>query len=44
MFIENIADPRLLERISRESGARIGGTLYSDSLSKPAVRPTVTSA
>jgi zinc/manganese transport system substrate-binding protein len=35
MFIENIADPRLLERISRESGARIGGTLYSDSLSTP---------
>lgn len=35
MFIENIADPRLLERISRESGARIGGTLYSDSLSPP---------
>jgi zinc/manganese transport system substrate-binding protein len=34
MFIENIADPRLLERISRESGARIGGTLYSDSLAK----------
>jgi ABC-type Zn uptake system ZnuABC Zn-binding protein ZnuA len=32
MFIENIADPRLLERISRESGARVGGTLYSDSL------------
>ncbi|MEF8766865.1 MAG: metal ABC transporter substrate-binding protein [Candidatus Accumulibacter phosphatis] len=35
MFIENIADPRLLERISHESGARIGGTLYSDSLAKP---------
>ncbi len=35
MFIENITDPRLLERISRESGARIGGTLYSDSLGKP---------
>ena len=35
MFVENIADPRLLERISRESGARIGGTLYSDSLAKP---------
>ncbi len=34
MFIENIADPRLLERVSRESGARIGGTLYSDSLAK----------
>ncbi|MCM8622397.1 MAG: metal ABC transporter substrate-binding protein [Candidatus Accumulibacter sp.] len=35
MFIESIADPRLLERISRESGVRIGGTLYSDSLSRP---------
>ncbi|MEF8713253.1 MAG: metal ABC transporter substrate-binding protein [Accumulibacter sp.] len=35
MFVENITDPRLLERISRESGARIGGTLYSDSLAKP---------
>ena len=34
MFIESIADPRLLERISRESGARIGGTLYADSLAK----------
>jgi zinc/manganese transport system substrate-binding protein len=33
IFVENITDPRLLERISRESGARIGGTLYSDSLS-----------
>ncbi|MCM8613660.1 metal ABC transporter substrate-binding protein [Accumulibacter sp.] len=35
IFVENISDPRLLERISRESGARIGGTLYSDSLSPP---------
>jgi zinc/manganese transport system substrate-binding protein len=34
LFIENVAEPRLLERISRESGARIGGTLYSDSLSQ----------
>ncbi|WP_300449895.1 metal ABC transporter substrate-binding protein [Accumulibacter sp.] len=34
MFIENITDPRLLERIARESGARLGGTLYSDSLAK----------
>ncbi|MQM31426.1 MAG: metal ABC transporter substrate-binding protein [Candidatus Accumulibacter phosphatis] len=33
MFIENVSDPRLLERISAESGARIGGILYSDSLS-----------
>ncbi len=35
MFIENVSDPRLLERISAESGARIGGILYSDSLSAP---------
>lgn len=33
VFIENIADPRLLDRIRHESGARIGGTLYSDALS-----------
>lgn len=35
LFIENISDPRLLERIAREGGARIGGTLYSDALSAP---------
>ena len=41
VFIENITDPRLLERIRQESGARIGGTLYSDSLSKAdGVAPT----
>jgi zinc/manganese transport system substrate-binding protein len=34
-FIENISDPRLVERIAREGGVRIGGTLYSDALSKP---------
>ena len=34
VFIESFSDPRLLERIRVESGARIGGTLYSDSLSK----------
>ena len=33
VFVESISDPRLLERIRQESGARIGGTLYSDSLS-----------
>ncbi|OJY03653.1 MAG: ABC transporter substrate-binding protein [Rhizobiales bacterium 62-17] len=33
VFVENISDPRLAERIARETGARIGGTLYSDSLS-----------
>jgi zinc/manganese transport system substrate-binding protein len=34
VFMENISDPRLLERIRQESGARIGGTLFSDALSK----------
>jgi zinc/manganese transport system substrate-binding protein len=33
IFLENISDPRLMERIAREAGARIGGTLYSDALS-----------
>lgn len=35
IFIENISDPRLVERIARDSGVRIGGTLYSDALSGP---------
>ncbi len=35
IFVENISDPRLLERIAREGGVRIGGTLFSDALSKP---------
>jgi zinc/manganese transport system substrate-binding protein len=35
VFIENITDPRLLQRIAAETGARIGGTLYSDALSPP---------
>ncbi len=32
VFLENISDSRLMRRISSETGARIGGTLYSDSL------------
>jgi zinc/manganese transport system substrate-binding protein len=32
IFFENITDPRLLKRIAAETGARIGGTLYSDAL------------
>ena len=35
VFIESISNTRLLERIRQESGASIGGTLYSDSLSGP---------
>ena len=32
VFLENISDPRLIRRISAETGAKIGGTLFSDSL------------
>lgn len=35
VFVENIADPRLLDQIAAETGAKIGGTLYSDALSGP---------
>ena len=35
VFIENIGDPRLLERIADETGATIGGTLYPGALSGP---------
>ena len=33
VFMENVADARLIERIRSESGAQVGGTLYSDALS-----------
>lgn len=33
VFVENVTDPRLMERIAKETGARIGGALYSDALS-----------
>src|SRR5216683_920110 len=32
VFLENISDPRLIRRISAETGAKVGGTLYSVSL------------
>ena len=35
VFIETITDPRLIERIRKETGAAVGGTLYSDALSGP---------
>ena len=35
VFLENVSDPRLMDQIARETGAKIGGTLYSDSLSGP---------
>jgi zinc/manganese transport system substrate-binding protein len=34
VFIENITDHRLLDQIARETGAKIGGALYSDALSE----------
>ncbi len=35
LFLDSITDPRAMERISKETGASIGGTLYGDALSKP---------
>ena len=35
VFIENISDPRLVERLAQEGGVHVGGTLYSDALSRP---------
>ena len=34
VFFENIADPRMMARIAEETGAAIGGKLYSDALSE----------
>lgn len=35
LFIENMSDPRLVEQIARETGAKVGGALYADALSRP---------
>jgi zinc/manganese transport system substrate-binding protein len=35
VFLENISDPRLVQELARESGARLGPPLYSDALSGP---------
>ena len=32
VFLENVTDPRLVRQIAGETGAKIGGTLYSDAL------------
>lgn len=34
VFLENLSNPRLIKRIRAETGARLGGTLYSDALSR----------
>ena len=41
VFVENLGDPRLVERIAAETGAAVGGTLYPDALS-PADGPAPT--
>jgi zinc/manganese transport system substrate-binding protein len=33
IFVENVSDPRLIQRIAKETGARLGGALFSDALS-----------
>ena len=33
LFLENVSNPRLVERIAAETGMKIGGKLYSDALS-----------
>ena len=33
LFVENISDNRVLERIAADTGVSVGGTLYSDALS-----------
>ena len=35
VFLENIVDPRLARSIAADSGAKMGGALYSDALSRP---------
>jgi len=35
VFVENIASPRVIEQIAKETGVKLGGALYSDSLSGP---------
>ena len=35
VFLENMANPKLIETIRRDTGAADGGTLYSDSTSPP---------
>jgi zinc/manganese transport system substrate-binding protein len=32
VFVENVTDPRLVQRIASETGAKAGGVLYSDAL------------
>jgi zinc/manganese transport system substrate-binding protein len=35
VFLENMTDPRLAAMLARETGAKLGGTVFSDALSPP---------
>jgi zinc/manganese transport system substrate-binding protein len=35
VFLENVTDPRLMRQIATETGAKVGGVLYSDALTDP---------
>jgi len=35
LFLENTLSPKLVQQVGRETGARVGGTVYADALSKP---------
>nr|MBP6666294.1 zinc ABC transporter substrate-binding protein [Ottowia sp.] len=35
LFVENVADPRLIEQIARETGVRPAGKLFADALTPP---------
>lgn len=35
VFLETVTDPRQMERIAREGGAKVGGEVYSDALTGP---------
>ena len=35
LFVENVSDPRLIERIAQETGLKPSGKLFSDSLTPP---------
>ena len=35
VFVENMSDPKLVAQLGNDTGARVGGSLYSDALSAP---------
>jgi zinc/manganese transport system substrate-binding protein len=35
LFVETMSDPRLVQQIASETGAKVGGALYADALSGP---------